>query len=146
MEIGRPRLLPHAPRLVYDRSMMIKAAIPIIRVRSSVHAQAFYCEKLGFILAFAYRPDPTRSDPCYMGLHRDGVQIHVSSFEANGPTGMSVAFHAESVDSLHAEFESKGVPIHMPPTDQTWGNREMYLRDPDDNKLAFLQDLGKSDN
>jgi hypothetical protein len=29
----------------------------------------------------------------------------------------------------------------MPPTDQTWGNREMYVRDPDNNKIAFLQYL-----
>jgi len=119
----------------------MKSAIPVIRVSSSVAASAFYCAQLGFTQAFAYRPDDTKPDPCYMGLFRGGARIHVSSFESNGPTGMSVAFVVDDVRALHAEFVEKGVPIHMPPTDQTWGNREMYVRDPDDNKLAFIQDL-----
>jgi len=119
----------------------MKSAIPIIRVSSSIAATAFYCDKLGFAQAFAYRPDDRRPDPCYMGLVRGGALIHVSSFESNGPTGMSVAFAVEDVDALHSEFVGEGVPIHMPPTDQTWGNREMYVRDPDGNKLAFMQVL-----
>ena len=119
----------------------MKAAIPIIRVSSSVDAKAFYCDKLGFKEAFAYRPDESQMDPCYMGLFREDAWIHVSSFEANGPTGMSVAFAVEDVKALHEEFVEKDVPIHMPPTDQTWGNREMYVLDPDGNHLGFMQEL-----
>ena len=119
--------------------MNMIAGVPVIRVSSSVQAAAFYCDKLGFQQTFAYRPDPKKDDPCYMGLIRGSVLIHLSSFEANGPTGMSAAFLVDDVDALHAEFLARGVPIHMPPTDQTWGNREMYVRDPDDNKLAFIQ-------
>ncbi len=119
----------------------MKAAIPVIRVSGSVAAEVFYCDKLGFTRAFAYRPDGSKQDPCYMGLFRGDAVIHISSFEVNGPTGMSVAFVVDDVVALHAEFLEKGVPIHLPPTDQTWGNREMYVLDPDDNKLAFIQDL-----
>jgi hypothetical protein len=61
----------------------MKAAIPIIRVSSSVAAKSFYCDKLGFAEAFTYRPDRGRQDPCYMGLLRGSALIHVSSFEAN---------------------------------------------------------------
>jgi uncharacterized glyoxalase superfamily protein PhnB len=121
----------------------VQAAIPVIRVSSSVAAKAFYCGKLGFTEVFAYRPDGSKEDPCYMGLKRGRALIHVSSFEANGPTGMSVAFAVDNVEALHAEFIEKGVLIHMPPTDQTWGNREMYVRDPDNNKLAFIQELSR---
>jgi uncharacterized glyoxalase superfamily protein PhnB len=119
----------------------MKSAIPVIRVISSAAATEFYCNKLGFIQVFAYRPNDNREDPCYMGVRRGDAFMHVSSFEANGPTGVSVAFNVADVNSLHSEFLEKGVAIHMPPTDQTWGNREMYIRDPDDNKLAFLQQL-----
>ncbi|MFN2623663.1 MAG: bleomycin resistance protein [Chthoniobacterales bacterium] len=121
--------------------MDLKAAIPVIRVSSSIAAQSFYCDKLGFTQTFAYRPDTNIEDPCYMGAFREGVLIHISSFEANGPTGMSAAFIVDDVDALHAEFLERAVEIHMPPTNQTWGNREMYLRDPDGNKLAFIQEL-----
>lgn len=121
----------------------MKAAIPVIRVSSSVAAKVFYCDKLGFTEAFAYRPDESKQDPCYMGLFRGAALIHVSSFEANGPTGMSVAFAVDDVEALYVEFVEKGVPIYMPPTDQTWGNREMYVRDPENNKLAFIQELAR---
>ena len=117
----------------------MKSAIPVIRVSSSVAAQAFYCDQLGFSQAFAYRPDESRQDPCYMGLFCGSALIHVSSFASNGPTGMSVAFTVDDVDALHASLVEKGVLIHMPPTTQTWGNREMYIRDPDNNHLAFLE-------
>ncbi len=120
----------------------MKSAIPVIRVSSSVAAIAFYCDQLGFTLVFVYRPDSGKEDPCYMGLSCGDAFIHVSSFESNGPTGMSVAFAVDDVDALYAGFVEKKVPIHLPPTDQTWGNREMYVRDPDDNHLAFLQQRG----
>jgi catechol 2,3-dioxygenase-like lactoylglutathione lyase family enzyme len=41
---------------------------------------------------------------------------------------------------LHREFRGKGVPIALSPTDQTWGTREMYVRDPDGNCLRFVQE------
>jgi len=45
----------------------------------------------------------------------------------------------DNVDALHAEFAAKGAPIDLEPTDQTWGNREMYVRDADGNSLRFIQ-------
>jgi uncharacterized glyoxalase superfamily protein PhnB len=45
----------------------------------------------------------------------------------------------EDVDALHAEFAGKGVVIELEPTDQTWGNREMYVKDPDRNSPRFIQ-------
>jgi hypothetical protein len=30
-------------------------------------------------------------------------------------------------------------PVHKGPTDQTWGTREFYVDDPDDNTLVFVQ-------
>jgi len=44
-----------------------------------------------------------------------------------------------NVDALHRELAAKGVPIALEPTDQTWGNREMYVRDPDNNCVRFIQ-------
>ena len=55
---------------------------------------------------------------------------------------MSVAFVVDDVNALHAEFVEKVVPIHMPPTDQTWGNREMYVRDSDGNSMRFVHGGG----
>jgi catechol 2,3-dioxygenase-like lactoylglutathione lyase family enzyme len=116
--------------------MSLHTAIPVLHVSRSVDAEAFYA-KLGFTQAFAYRPDETK-DPCYMGFIRDGVQFHVSSFPGDGVAGGVVAFLVDDVDALHAEFVGRGVEIHLPPTDQTWGNREMYVTDPDGNSVRFV--------
>jgi uncharacterized glyoxalase superfamily protein PhnB len=40
-------------------------------------------------------------------------------------------------DQAFAEFLERGATIHVPPTDQTWGNREIAMRDPDGNVLVF---------
>jgi uncharacterized glyoxalase superfamily protein PhnB len=48
----------------------------------------------------------------------------------------------EDVDALHAELVAKGVPIDLEPTDQTWGNREMYVKDPDGNSIRFVHEGG----
>ncbi len=116
---------------------MLRGAIPVLHVGSSVAAEEFYCGRLGFRREFAYRPGDA-PDPCYMGVARDGARLHLSSFPDDGVAGGLVYVVADDVDALHRELVSKNVPIDLPPTDQTWGNREMYVRDPDRNKLAYV--------
>lgn len=117
---------------------MIRRAIPVLQVTDSRRAERFYVEGLGFRSLFACRPDATRADPCYFGVERDGVPIHLSSFPGDGVSGCAVFVQCDEVDALHADFIARGIAITMPPTDQAWGNREMYLRDPDGNALRFV--------
>lgn len=116
---------------------MFKSAIPVLHVSSAAAAEEFYCRLLGFQRRFAYRADEARPDPCYMGLVRDGVWLHVSSFPGDGVAGGAVFLLVEDVDALHAELVSKGVRVAVEPTGQTWGNREMYVRDADGNSIRF---------
>ena len=50
---------------------MFKVALPILGVSSSEASEKFYCGKLGFRRVYAWRPHPTKLDPCYMGVVRD---------------------------------------------------------------------------
>jgi uncharacterized glyoxalase superfamily protein PhnB len=118
---------------------MLKHAIPVLRVSHSTAAEEFYCRDLGFQRTFAYRPDESQPDPCYMGLERDGVWLHISSFAGDGVPGNGVYVAVENVDSLHAELVAKGVTIDTEPVDQAWGNREMYVKDPDGNSIRFIE-------
>jgi catechol 2,3-dioxygenase-like lactoylglutathione lyase family enzyme len=102
-------------------------------------AEYFYCNLLGFKKDFAYRPNEALPDPCYMGLSRDRIWLVVSSFPGDGVAGSVANVLVDNVDALHAEFVAKGVPIELAPTDQTWGNREMYVKDADGNCLRFIQ-------
>ena len=118
---------------------MLKLAIPVLHVSNSIAAEEFYCKRLGFRTEFAHRVDDAKADPCYMGLTRDGVWLHVSSFSGDGISGGAVNLIVEDVDALHAELVEKGVRIDTGPVDQTWGSREMYVKDADGNSIRFIE-------
>ena len=67
------------------------------------------------------------------------MRIHLSSFPDDGKSGNAVVLIVENVDILHDELVTKGVQIDLVPTNQSWGNREMYVKDPDDNSIRFTQ-------
>ena len=116
---------------------MFRFAIPVLHAADSRRAERFYCESLGFEQRWAYRPFDS-DDPCYMGLARDDVELHVSSFPGDAVSGGVVFIRVEDLDALYTELVEKGVAIDLPPTDQSWGNREMYVKDPDGNSLRFV--------
>ena len=118
---------------------MFKLAIPVMHVSSSVAAEEFYCKRLGFRQEFAYRVDSSKPDPCYMGLVRDDAWVHLSSFSGGGVCGGVVRLEVDDVDALHAELGKKGVRIDTGPVDQTWGTREMYVKDTDGNSIRFIR-------
>jgi len=118
---------------------MFKTAIPVLHVSSSAIVDEFYCGLLGFSRQFAYRVDETKADPCYVGIARDNVWLHVSSFPGDGVSGGVVFLVVDDVDSLHEELLRKNLRIDLKPTDQTWGNREMYMKDSDGNSIRFVQ-------
>jgi len=66
---------------------LFKLAIPLLHVSNSTAAEDFYCNQLGFQREFAHHVDDAKPDPCYMGLMRDGVRLHVSSFSGDGISG-----------------------------------------------------------
>jgi uncharacterized glyoxalase superfamily protein PhnB len=118
---------------------LLKFAIPLLHVSNSAAAEDFYCNRLGFRREFAHRVDDAKPDPCYMGVSRDGVWLHISSFSGDGISGGVANLIVDDVDALHAELVAKGVPIAVGPVDQTWGTREMYVKDADANSIRFIQ-------
>jgi uncharacterized glyoxalase superfamily protein PhnB len=119
---------------------MIKLAVPLLHVSNAAAAQAFYCGRLGFKLQFGHGPHGAQGDPCYMGVSRDGVWIIVSSFSGDGVAGGVANLQVDDVDALHAEFVAAGVSIDLAPCDQSWGTREMYVKDADGNCVRFQQE------
>ncbi len=119
--------------------MTIHRAIPVISITDSAKSEDYYCNVLDFRKMFAYRPNPNRQDPCYLGVERDGARLHLHSFKTERAGLTDAFFDVDDVDQLYAEFVSRGANCPLPPTDQTWGNREMHIRDPDGNVICFGQ-------
>jgi catechol 2,3-dioxygenase-like lactoylglutathione lyase family enzyme len=120
---------------------MLESAIPLLHVSNAQAAVDFYT-RLGFRIEYANGPfaGPVtpHEDPCYMAVSRDGVWINLSSFSGDGVAGGVVNFHLSDVDALYRQFVAARVPVDVTPVDQTWGTREMYVRDPDRNCLRFI--------
>lgn len=117
---------------------MIKHAVPLLHVSNAAMAREFYCNRLGFRHEFSHRSEGVKDDPCYMGISRDDTWVILSSFSGDGVAGGVVNLMVDDVDALHSEFVAKGVPIDMAPVNQTWGSREMYVKDADRNSLRFI--------
>jgi catechol 2,3-dioxygenase-like lactoylglutathione lyase family enzyme len=123
--------------------MAISRVVPIIRVTDLRLAMDFYSLKLGFVTDFQYSPGP--DGPSYAGLSRDGSQIHLSTSAGDGALGTAVYCYVDDVDALFERFRKAGLktpgkpdsPVEEGPVDQTWGMREVYVRDPDGNTLRF---------
>lgn len=118
---------------------MLKRAIPVLHVSDFAAAEKFYCGLLGFQRLFASPFDPARPGPCYAGLARDAAIVHISSFSGDGVAGGVANVLVDDVDTLHEALVAKGVSIAMAPTDQTWGTRELYVRDADGNTVRFVR-------
>lgn len=60
-----------------------------------------------------------------------------------GSPGVQLAFKVPrgEVDQCHAELLKHGVTILDPPTDQFWGHRTVFFRDPEGNILEFYEEL-----
>jgi catechol 2,3-dioxygenase-like lactoylglutathione lyase family enzyme len=112
---------------------LIKVAIPLVHVSNFAAAEEFYCERPGFRQEFSHRGDEAKADPCYVGVSRDGVWLHVLSFSGGGVSGGVGNLIVADVDALRAELVKKRVRIDTGPVGQTWGSREMYVKDADGN-------------
>ena len=122
---------------------MLKQVIPVLHMTNADATEAFYCGRLGFQREFNVPASETKRDPCYLGVSRDGAVLHLSSHSGDGVVGGAVYFLCDSVDKLHSEFVAKNVSIHIPPVDQSWGMRELYVLDPDGNSVRFGAPVGR---
>ena len=116
---------------------MIARAVPLLHETDSRRAERYYHERLGFRVLFVTRGDA--ADPCYLGVARDGAELHLSSHAGDAAPGGVAVLVVDDVDALYGEFAAKGATLRLPPTDQTWGNRDLYVEDPDGNVLRFVQ-------
>ncbi len=118
---------------------MFRHALPVLHVTDSHSAEEFYCGKLGFKLESAHRHEG--GEPAYLWVSRDDVHLHLSSFSGDAVVGGVVMVLVDDVDALFEDLSAKGVAFDPRPIDQTWGNREMYAKDPDGNSIRFFKPL-----
>jgi len=123
--------------------MGVSRIVPIFRVTDMRAAIEFYCSTLGFAMDFSYSASP--EGPTYAAVSIGGHQLHLSTFAGDGAAGTTAYCYVDDVDALFERFLAGGFrtpgnpnsPVEEGPVNQSWGMREVYVRDPDGNTLRF---------
>lgn len=111
---------------------MTTDVVPILRVAVAAAAVAWY-RRLGFEQVFEHRFEPHL--PAYVGIRRDGAQIHLSEHTGDANPHGLVYLWVDDIDAVAAEF---GVATD----DQPWA-REVLLTDLDGNRVRVAQPAGE---
>ncbi len=116
-------------------------AIPVLQCTNLDESLVFYTGALGADVLWR---NPEDGDPGYAAVKWRDHELHLSSHRGDGVAGTAVFFRVDDVDELFRELGERGwtppegaSPVEAAPVDQTWGIRELYVRDPDRNCLRF---------
>ena len=132
--------------------MGFSTAFPIVYCDDLPRTLAFYRDRLGFRLTFAY---PEHGAPRFAALQLgEGAELalaDVADPDAVHPHGKAVrpasghAFelcvYADDVDAAVEALRAAGVPVLAEPADQPWGDRMAYVEDPEGNPVMLCAEL-----
>lgn len=116
-------------------------AAPILRSRDIHRAERFYREVLGASANCAWG----EGNPGYRSITLCGAEIRLSSFAGDGAFGTAVYLRVPDVEAIITRMRPLAPDcIEHGPEDQAWGQRELYLRDADNNQLRFGQPVARA--
>jgi catechol 2,3-dioxygenase-like lactoylglutathione lyase family enzyme len=116
----------------------------VVFVRDMPAMRHFYSEVMRFPIERELGPDWIE--------HRVGSNIlalarpHIAKGDLPTPAGsasLQLAFRVAPADvpACEAELKARGYAILSPATDQSWGHRTLFFRDPDGNILEIYADI-----
>ena len=115
-------------------------ATPILRMFDEAKAREFYLDYLGFAVVFEHRFADDM--PLYMGIVRDNVTLHLSEHHGDACPGAAVRIEVADAMAFLKELQEKKYRFLNPGLqDQSWGSREVSVKDPFGNRLVFFQNL-----
>lgn len=105
--------------------MRIRRAVPNVQTERLDESRAFYTDVLGFrtdmdlgwIVGFV-SPDV------------ETTQIQLITADATAPVTPQISVEVGDVDEIHRRAEATGQEIVHPLTDEPWGVRRFFVRDP----------------
>ncbi|MCF6321258.1 MAG: VOC family protein [Rhizobiaceae bacterium] len=116
----------------------------VILVRDMEAMRSFYEEILGFALIRELSPNwiEYRVGNNILALSRPGL-TQSDAPTPKGSAALQLAFKvsAPQVDQCAGELEQHGIKLVSKPTDQDFGHRTLFFRDPDGNLLEIFAEI-----
>lgn len=104
---------------------------PILNVADLAASVDYYTNVLGFEQDWDWGEPPT-----FASVSRDSVCIFLCE-GAQGQSGTWMSIFVDDVDALYEDYTAKGAIVRQPPTNFSWGTREMNIEDPDGHRLRM---------
>jgi len=126
---ARPRNRATAAALFYGHAVVV----PDLSSQSLDRAKVFYGEVLGLQPLMDHGWILTLAD-----LERPGAQLSLMTHDETAPVIPAASIQVDDVDACHAAAVRAGAEIVHPLTDEPWGVRRFFLRDPDGHVINVL--------
>lgn len=123
--------------------------IPMIKCKDMQESISFYVDILDFSLVGTWQEV---GSPSFSILQRKGEELHLSTHSGDGAFGGVFSIMVDDLQGLYKMYIKKGLdtsnkeesPVHQSPVDQTWGNKEFYVNDPNGNTIRFIERSGSA--
>ncbi|HEY6759560.1 MAG TPA: VOC family protein [Baekduia sp.] len=113
--------------------MAVKRIVADLHAGDPGASRGFYEQVVGLEVAMDHGWIVTFAAP---GDHR--VQLSVMAQDASAPVAPDVSIEVDDVDAAHAAAVARGDEIVHPLTDEPWGVRRFFVRDPSGKVINIL--------
>lgn len=113
--------------------MRVERVVPDLASKSIAASQSFYEKVLGLEPVMNHGWIVTLADP-----DRPTSQISIMTHDETAPVIPSVSVQVDDVDAAYAAAIRGQAEIVHPLTDESWGVRRFFVRDPDGHVINVL--------
>jgi catechol 2,3-dioxygenase-like lactoylglutathione lyase family enzyme len=115
------------------RQMAVVRIVPDLKSESLATATAFYSRVLGLRVVMDHGWIVTLADP-----QRPEVQLSIMTHDATAPVVPIASIQVDDIDASYRAARAAGAEIVHELTEEAWGVRRFFVRDPDGHVVNVL--------
>lgn len=113
--------------------MAVSRVVPDLKTTSMKEATNFYTQVLGLQVVMDHGWIVTLAD-----AHRPEVQLSIMTHDATAPVVPVASIQVDDIDARYRAACAAGAEIVHELTDEPWGVRRFFVRDPDGHVINIL--------